>query len=57
MCRWLILFASAPSLAHVATRPRPTLDAQVLSRYGVVFYEPDTHEQEGDEEREELQLC
>ena len=31
------------------------LDAQVLSRYGVVFPEPDTHEQEGDEEREELQ--
>ena len=30
------------------------LDAQVLSRYGVVFPEPDTHEQEGDEEREEL---
>ena len=31
------------------------LDAQVLSRYGVAFSESNTHEQEGDEEREELQ--
>ena len=53
MCRLLTLFVCAP-VAHAATRPRPRLDAQVLSRYGVVFPEPDTHEQEGDEEREEL---
>ena len=31
------------------------LDAQVLSRYGLVFPESDTHHQEVDEEREELQ--